>query len=75
MGKVGIMLLIALGIYVGVEVYNEGVDRAFGGFFAGLKEEVPAAFDPDPRSVTQRAADVLENAYDTGIERAERVSE
>ena len=38
MGRIFAMLLLVIGIWVGMEVYNEGVDGAFGGALAFLSD-------------------------------------
>jgi hypothetical protein len=43
MGKALGLLLIVLGVWVGVEVTNHGVDGAFGGLFARLSGHEPPA--------------------------------
>ncbi len=37
MGKIFIILLILGAVWVGMEMYNEGTDKAFGGIFAPLE--------------------------------------
>lgn len=37
MGKIFIILLILGAIWVGMEMYNEGTDKAFGGIFAPIE--------------------------------------
>jgi hypothetical protein len=37
MGKLFAILLIVGAIWVGMEIYNEGTDKAFGGIFAPLE--------------------------------------
>jgi hypothetical protein len=34
------VLLIVLGVWVGMEIYNKGMDGAFGGAFAGWSEPI-----------------------------------
>ena len=61
------IILIVLALWVGIEVYTEGTERAFGGLFASGSEE------PDEqRSTPQRAADAVQRAYDKSAERIDR---
>lgn len=66
------ILVIVVGIWVGLEVYNEGTAGAFDGLFVrlGMAEEA----DPDePHSTPgERAADRLRSAYQKGMDRGER---
>jgi len=60
MGKVFALLLIAVGVYVGLTVYDEGVDRAFGGLFARSSASTTQAAVPlerDDPGAADRAAD------------------
>jgi hypothetical protein len=34
MGKLIGLMLIVLGVWIGIEIYDKGVDQAFGGLFA-----------------------------------------
>jgi len=62
---VGIIFLV-LGIWIGVEVYTEGIDGAFGGIL-GSGTEVSEA-----RSTPERARDAFQRAYDQSEERVNR---
>lgn len=74
MGKLIGILLIVVGIWVGMTVYTEGTDRAFGGVFAFLGGSSAEPEDPtaDLRSTPQRAGDAFERAYDASLDRIER---
>lgn len=52
MGKIFGILVIVIGIWVGLTIFNEGTDAAFGGVFASAK--APAAVDGSGAPVTQR---------------------
>jgi hypothetical protein len=72
MGKLIGIILIVVGIWVGMTVYTEGTDQAFGGvfaFFGASSSEEPAA---DARSTPRRAADAFQRAYDKSLERVDR---
>jgi len=70
MGRVfGILLLVA-SLWVGMEIFTEGVDGAFGGLFARKGEPAAASVPP-----TQRARKAVERAYDRSQDRLERVLE
>jgi hypothetical protein len=62
---------IVVGIWVGLEVYTEGVAGAFGGLFERL---APAsAFEaPAERSTPDRAVDAFQRAYDQSEGRVDR---
>ena len=66
MGRIFGILLIGLGIWVGLEIYLEGTQNAFGGVFAS--QEAPR----DPRSTPQRAGDAVRGSLALEHERHER---
>jgi len=60
MGKILGLLLIAAGVYVGLTVYDQGRQRAFGGLFASsaaTPERVAMPTEPDDPGAADRAAD------------------
>ena len=68
MGKLFGIILLVLGIWLGVEVFTEGVDGAFGGIFAsGSADEAPPT-----RSTSERAADSVRRAYSESVDRVDR---
>jgi hypothetical protein len=74
MGKIVGMLLMVVAIWVGMEVYNEGADRAFGGTFSFLK----AGDDLPERAVhrvstPKRVGKKVDAAIRGGAERYERL--
>jgi hypothetical protein len=55
MGKVFGILLIVVVVWVGLTIFNEGTDAAFGGLFAGSGREVAdGSGRPLPRRVEER---------------------
>lgn len=55
MGKVFGILLIVVAVWVGLTIFNEGTDAAFGGLFAGSGEAVAdGSGRPLPRRVEER---------------------
>jgi hypothetical protein len=68
------ILLVVIGIWVGLTVYLEGVDEAFGGAFAFFAS-TPAGALPDDaeghKPVTRRAAHAFQRAYDRSEGRVE----
>ncbi len=73
MGKVLGILAIVLGIWIGAEVYTKGMDRAFGGIFAGAMDPL-SRYDssPDGRSPVQKISDNVRQNIDLGAERTRR---
>ncbi len=74
---IGILFIVA-GIWVGLEVYTEGVEGAFGGMFAGWTKPLSATdFDLDYadeyRSNLKRVGDSVQQSLDEGMKRYESV--
>ncbi len=71
MGRIFGILLIGLGIWVGLEIYLEGTQNAFGGVFASHRaaSEAPR----DLRSTPQRAGDAVRGSLASEAERHERI--
>lgn len=71
------ILCIVIGIWVGLEVYQEGMAGAFDGAFVklGLADE-PAAGSAEAYSTPgERAGGRLRDAYQAGMDRGERAFE
>jgi len=66
MGRLFGIVLIVAAVYVGIEVYQEGVSGAFGGIFAEITD--PPASREDPN----RALDAFQRAYNKSEERVAR---
>ncbi len=72
---IGILFIVA-GIWVGLEVYTEGVEGAFGGMFAGWTEPLaPTDFDYAEAhgSNLKRVGDSVQQSLDEGMKRYESV--
>ncbi len=72
MRKIFTILLIAVAIWTGLEVYTEGVDGAFGGLFSRLPS-ASAVEAPATRSTPDRAADAFQRAYNKSEQRVDRL--
>lgn len=73
----GIVLMV-VGIWVGIEIYTQGIDGAFGGIFAssrGAGEQTTLSTQPttppDNRTVVRRAGDRVQSHMDEGAARIE----
>lgn len=71
MGKIFGILFMGLGIWVGLEIYLEGTQNAFGGIFAShqIESEAPR----DVRTTPQRAGDAVRHSQEMETERRERL--
>ncbi|MEE8557518.1 MAG: hypothetical protein V3T14_06495 [Myxococcota bacterium] len=76
MGRIFGILAIVVGVWIGAEVMNKGVDQAFGGVFArlGLSDRVSRTEDGriDGDTVGGRAAKQYRSSFDRGIERVDK---
>lgn len=72
MGKAFGILLIVAAVWVGLEVYTEGVRGAFDGRLAFLAPDTAVDEDTEHRWAGERAADAFRGARDRRIERVER---
>jgi hypothetical protein len=71
----GILCIVA-GIWVGLEVYQEGTARAFDGLFVRLGlADAPAAGPESYSTPGQRAGGRLAEAYEAGMDRGDRAQE
>ncbi|MCP3983126.1 MAG: hypothetical protein GY723_01980 [bacterium] len=68
----GILFIVGL-LWVGLEIYNEGTQNAFGGVFASLSGE-PASSDDESAqlSTPKRAGRAWEQAQEKANDRLER---
>jgi hypothetical protein len=72
MGRILGILLLVLGIWVGMEVYNEGVDGAFDGALAFLSDGEEGEGRPTMR---MRVHDAVSSAHAEADARRERLLE
>ena len=73
MAKIFGILLVVVGIWLGLEVYQSGIQGAFGGSLAGLGGSADEQAVGNPRSVPQRAGDAVERAHADAEARLERM--
>jgi hypothetical protein len=71
MGRIFGILLLGLGIWVGLEIYLEGTQNAFGGVFASHRVQADAA--RDTRTTPQRAGDAVRRSQEMDAQRRERL--
>ena len=71
MGKIYGILLIVVGIWVGMTVFTEGVDNAFGGLFSKLGRDPVVT---DTRPPTQRIRERVQGSIDESTDRIERLA-
>ncbi len=70
MGKVFVILLIVLAVWIGLTIFTEGTDQAFGGILSRL---TPAASQArDTRAPLERVRERAEAAREAQLERIER---
>jgi len=70
MRRVFVFLFLIVAIWVGLEVYTQGVGGAFGGLFSDLPG-ASFADAPANHSTPDRAADAFQRAYNKSEERVE----
>jgi hypothetical protein len=71
MGKLFAIVLMVIAIWVGITVFTEGSDRAFGGLFAGSTGSSTLEAT-EARSTRERARDALQSAYEESEDRVDR---
>ncbi len=72
MGKVFGMLLIVFAIWVGLTIYTEGTDRAFGGLLSRFAPASAAGPAQPTQPPLERIRERAEAARDLGVDRIER---
>jgi hypothetical protein len=68
-----IILAIAIATWVGLTIYHEGIDRAYGGFFA--PREIPSWEPAANRPTPDRPEDAFQRAYNKSEGRVHRAME
>ena len=71
MGKLFAIVLIVVAVWVGLTVYTQGTDQAFGGLFARFSGS-STLDSPATRSAPHRAGDAFQRAYDESEDRVDR---
>jgi len=71
MGKLFAIALILAAIWIGLTVYTQGADQAFGGLFAGSSDSSTLGVPATP-SAPHRAGDAFQRAYDESEDRVDR---
>ncbi len=69
MGKMFGLVVLVIALWVGMEVYQEGVDGAFGGAFAEMGDSDGEQASRDGRSVPRRAGDKVQGSHDAAAAR------
>jgi hypothetical protein len=70
MGRAFGILMLVVGLWVGLTIYTEGFDNAFGGRLAFLSEEKA---DGDTRPPTERVRDKISQAHAEAEARREKL--
>jgi hypothetical protein len=84
LGRLLGLILFVIAIYVGLTIYTEGTDRAFGGIFAesGSHSPDPSAADPyatepsrSSTPITERVEERWRDYLDAPLRRAESIDD
>jgi hypothetical protein len=73
MGKMFGLVMLITALWVGMEVYQQGADGAFGGAFAALGDSDGDGAPHDGRSIPRRAGDKAQAAHDEAAARRARL--
>ena len=65
-----ILLAVAVATWIGLTIYHEGLDQAYGGLFA--PREVPSWEPAANRATPDRAEDAFQRAYNASEGRVHR---
>ena len=71
MSRILVFSFMLIGFWVGITLYTEGSDRAFGGMFARFRNST-ALDAPATRSTQDRAVDAYQRAWNTSEGRVDR---
>ncbi len=72
MGKVFVMLLIVLAVWIGLSIFTEGTDRAFGGLLSRFAPASAEGQARDTRAPLERVRERAEAARQQQLDRIER---
>ena len=63
MAKIFGILLIVVAVWIGLTIFNEGSDAAFGGLFASKSQSGQMQLDPTGRPLPRRVEHSVGKAY------------
>ncbi len=72
MGKVFAILLIVFAVWIGLSIFTEGTDRAFGGLLSRFAPAPAEGQARDTRAPLERVRERAEAARDQQLDRIER---
>ncbi len=72
MGKVFAILLIVFAVWIGLSIFTEGTDRAFGGLLSRFAPALAEGQARDTRAPLERVRERAEAARDLQLDRIER---
>ncbi len=72
MGKVFAILLIVFAVWIGLSIFTEGTDRAFGGLLSRFVPALAESQARDTRAPLERVRERAEAARDLQLDRIER---
>ncbi len=72
MGKVFAILLIVFALWIGLSIFTEGTDRAFGGLLSRFAPVLAEGQSRDTRAPLERVRERAEAARDQQLDRIER---
>ncbi len=72
MGKVFAILLIVFAVWIGLSIFTEGTDRAFGGLLSRFAPVPAASQARDTRAPLERVRERAEAARTQQLDRIER---
>ena len=75
MAKIFGLLLIVLGAWVGLELYTEGPNHAFGGAFSSILSSESSGSEEEYLSTPQRAGSAVDRAHRENEARVDRMLE
>lgn len=76
MGRFFGFLCLVISLWIGMTIYSEGIENAFGGIFSAIDEgkaEDGGAYVVDGRTLPQRFGDRVQEQLEVDVTRTERV--